>query len=155
MSRIFAKTAKGKNEIATRENRLPQRARQILICVDSKKTVDDIRAMDLFPESELAEIMQMLIDEVFIEISLESEAQAALHKQQKELAIQELQANSEQNKQDAETAMKDQVKREKEEAKLREAHIKAALKEEKEEERRRERAAVSGWSSNLTNKNRY
>ncbi len=155
MSRIFAKTAKGKNEIQTRENRLPPRVRQLLICVDSKKTVADIRKMDVFQDQELADMMALLTAEGYIEISLESEAQAVLLKQQKEQAEQEEFARSEQGKLDAEMALKEQLMRDREEEKNQEAALKAALKAEKEEQRRRERDAVSGWSSTQMNNKQF
>lgn len=47
MSGIFAKTPKGVEEIEKRAGGLTPRVRRVLIMIDGKRTVDDIRAMAL------------------------------------------------------------------------------------------------------------
>ena len=45
MGIVFAKTRKGQDEIATKAGGLSPRVRRVLIFVDGKRTVDDLRSL--------------------------------------------------------------------------------------------------------------
>lgn len=169
MNRIFAKTTKGKNEIQTRENRLAYRVRQVLILVDSKRTYGDIKKMDLFPEQEFIAVMDSLVADGYIEVSVEAAvtsapaapvaASSAVSRPKPQDDIMDVAEHSEKE-------ILEQLKQEREDAKKKEAALMAALKKskedaqyaaklkaemeksDKEEQRRREREQVSGWSKN-------
>ena len=69
MAIIFRKTAKGVHEIETREHRLSLRVRNALILVDGKRDVAALRA--LVPQ-EVDGMLDMLLDQAFIEVAAES-----------------------------------------------------------------------------------
>lgn len=45
MGAVFAKTAKGQEEVASRTGRLPVRARRLLILIDGKRSVADLESL--------------------------------------------------------------------------------------------------------------
>lgn len=67
MSAIFAKTRKGQDEIEQRSAGLGPRARRLLILLDGKRALDDVRA--LMPDPKLDETLAVLVDGAFIEVS--------------------------------------------------------------------------------------
>lgn len=64
MPTIFRKTAKGLAEIDTRAHRLPPRSRSMLILVDGKRDVDDLKALVTV---QAEECLQSLSEQGFIE----------------------------------------------------------------------------------------
>ena len=64
MPTIFRKTAKGLAEIDTRAHRLPPRSRSMLILVDGKRDVEDLKALVTV---QAEECLQALSDQGFIE----------------------------------------------------------------------------------------
>jgi len=64
MGVIFAKTAKGQEEVATRSGGLTPRQRRVLIMVDGKRTVDELREM--LQADDLQHTLGMLEEEGFI-----------------------------------------------------------------------------------------
>jgi hypothetical protein len=67
MGIAFAKTAKGHDEIATKAGGLSPRVRRVLICVDGKRTVDDLRGM--LQSDDLQHTLGMLEEEGYIELA--------------------------------------------------------------------------------------
>jgi hypothetical protein len=65
MGVVFAKTQKGHDEIATKAGGLSPRVRRILIFVDGKRTVDELRSMIL--ADDLQHTLGMLEEEGYIE----------------------------------------------------------------------------------------
>lgn len=66
MTVIFAKTPKGVAEIETRSGGLSPRVRRVLILVDGKRTVDDVRALAL--ADDLTHTLGALEEEGYIEV---------------------------------------------------------------------------------------
>lgn len=67
MGIVFAKTRKGQDEIATKAGGLSPRVRRVLIFVDGKRTVDDLRSM--LQSDDLQHTLGMLEEEGFIELA--------------------------------------------------------------------------------------
>ena len=67
MGVVFAKTRKGQDEIATKAGGLSPRVRRVLIFVDGKRSVDDMRAM--LQSDDLQHTLGMLEEEGYIELS--------------------------------------------------------------------------------------
>ena len=65
---VYRKTDKGRNEIATRENRLGLRERALLILVDDKTTREGLLAKNSHPSS--GGLLDLLLDQGFIEIDV-------------------------------------------------------------------------------------
>jgi hypothetical protein len=65
MGIVFAKTPKGQDEVATRSGGLSPRVRRVLIFVDGKRTVDDLRGM--LQSDDLQHTLGMLEEEGYIE----------------------------------------------------------------------------------------
>ncbi|MBL8405898.1 MAG: hypothetical protein JNL16_15245, partial [Dechloromonas sp.] len=77
MGIIFAKTQKGHDEIATKAGGLSPRVRRILIFVDGKRTVEELRGMIL--ADDLQHTLGMLEEEGYIEFhDLKGVPQAAV-----------------------------------------------------------------------------
>ncbi len=72
MSVIFAKTPKGVSEMETRGGGLTPRVRRILIMVDGKRTVDDLRSMAL--ADDLTHTLGLLEEEGYIAVAHAAEA---------------------------------------------------------------------------------
>jgi len=72
---IFAKTPKGVSEMETRGGGLTPRVRRILIMIDGKRSVDDLRAMAL--ADDLSHTLGMLEEEGYIEVFKAPEAAPA------------------------------------------------------------------------------
>lgn len=66
MGVVFAKTRKGQEEIETRAGGLSPRVRRVLIFVDGKRTVDDLRAM--LQSDDLQHTLGMLEEDGYIEV---------------------------------------------------------------------------------------
>ncbi|MBI2306951.1 MAG: hypothetical protein HYU78_06570 [Rhodocyclales bacterium] len=66
MSVIFAKTPKGVSEMETRSGGLTPRVRRLLIMVDGKRTVEDLRAMAL--ADDLTHTLGLLEEEGYIQV---------------------------------------------------------------------------------------
>ncbi len=62
---IYAKTAKGVEEINKRSHGLSPRARQALIMLDGKRSIDDV--MEMLPGNETLELLDDLFAKGFIE----------------------------------------------------------------------------------------
>lgn len=67
MSVLFAKTPKGVEEITLRAGGLTPRVRRVLIMIDGKRTVDEIRAMAL--ADDLSHTLGLLEESGYIELS--------------------------------------------------------------------------------------
>lgn len=67
MGVIFAKTQKGQDEIATKAGGLSPRVRRVLIFVDGKRTVEELRGM--LQSDDLQHTLGMLEEDGFIEVS--------------------------------------------------------------------------------------
>jgi hypothetical protein len=67
MGAVFAKTAKGQDEIATKAGGLSPRVRRVLIFVDGKRTVDELRGM--LQSDDLQHTLGMLEEEGYIELT--------------------------------------------------------------------------------------
>jgi hypothetical protein len=65
MGIVFAKTPKGQDEVATKSGGLSPRVRRVLIFVDGKRTVDDLRGM--LQSDDLQHTLGMLEEEGYIE----------------------------------------------------------------------------------------
>lgn len=83
MSGIFAKTAKGQEEIDKRTNDMPLRMRRVLILVDGKRSIEEIQAMSL--ADDLQQTLDFLEKNGFIEpggpaVALEASAEDNLVK---------------------------------------------------------------------------
>lgn len=77
MGVIFAKTAKGQEEVATRSGGLTPRQRRVLIMIDGKRTVDELR--ELLQADDLQHTLGMLEEEGHIVVaSLKEEASGTL-----------------------------------------------------------------------------
>lgn len=70
MSTLYRKTPKGQAEIETREHRLPQRLRFLLILVDGRRGDEDLAVM---APAGYAEALRALLDGGFVEAVLEPE----------------------------------------------------------------------------------
>lgn len=66
MGVIFTKTRKGQEEIDTKADGLPPRVRRVLIFVDGKRTVDDLRAM--LQSDDLQHTLGKLEEKGYIEL---------------------------------------------------------------------------------------
>lgn len=77
MAVVFAKTPKGHDEITTKAGGLTPRVRRVLIFVDGKKTVEDLRGM--LQSDDLQHTLGMLEEEGYIEVSavVDEKGQAA------------------------------------------------------------------------------
>lgn len=67
MGVVFSKTAKGQEEMTNRSGGLTPRVRRVLIMVDGKKTVDDLRAA--LAADDLTHTLGMLEEEGYIEVT--------------------------------------------------------------------------------------
>ena len=67
MGIIFAKTPKGQDEIGTRSGNLTPRQRRVLIMIDAKRTVDELREM--LQSDDLQHTLGLLEEEGFIEVT--------------------------------------------------------------------------------------
>ena len=76
MGVVFAKTQKGQDEIATKAGGLSPRVRRVLIFVDGKRSVDDMRAM--LQSDDLQHTLGMLEEEGYIEVGGVIDAAARL-----------------------------------------------------------------------------
>jgi hypothetical protein len=65
MGVVFAKTPKGHDEIATKAGGLSPRVRRLLIFVDGKRSVEELRSM--LPADDLQHTLGMLEEEGYIE----------------------------------------------------------------------------------------
>ncbi len=65
MSETFGKTAKGQDEIKTRVAGLSQRLRQVLIFVDGKRSVEELKGM--LKADDINEILAALADQGLVE----------------------------------------------------------------------------------------
>lgn len=66
MGIVFAKTPKGHDEITSKAGGLSPRVRRVLIFVDGKRTVDDLRGM--LQSDDLQHTLGMLEEEGYIEV---------------------------------------------------------------------------------------
>ncbi len=74
---IFAKTAKGQEEVATKSGGLTPRQRRVLIMVDGKRSVDELRNM--LQADDLQHTLGLLEEDGFIAMaSIKEEASGAL-----------------------------------------------------------------------------
>ena len=67
MAVVFAKTPKGQEEMKQRSGELTPRVRRVLIFVDGKRTVEDLRA--LAAADDLSHTLGMLEEEGYIEVA--------------------------------------------------------------------------------------
>ena len=67
MGAVFAKTPKGQDEIGTKAGGLTPRQRRVLIMVDGKRTVDELRAM--LQADDLQHTLGLLEEEGFIQVT--------------------------------------------------------------------------------------
>ncbi len=67
MGVVFAKTQKGQEEITTKAGGLTPRQRRVLIFVDGKRSVDDLRGM--LQADDLQHTLGMLEEEAYIAVS--------------------------------------------------------------------------------------
>lgn len=67
MAAVFAKTRKGHDEIATRAGGLTPRVRRVLIFVDGKRSVDELRGM--LQSDDLQHTLGMLEEEGYIAVT--------------------------------------------------------------------------------------
>lgn len=72
MGVVFAKTPKGHAEIETKAGGLTPRVRRVLIFVDGKRTVEDVRAM--LQHDDLQHTMGMLEEAGYIEVAALADA---------------------------------------------------------------------------------
>jgi len=75
MAVAFAKTAKGHDEISTKAGGLTPRQRRVLIMIDGKRTVDDLRGM--LQADDLQHTLGLLEEDGFIEVASDT-AQAGV-----------------------------------------------------------------------------
>jgi len=66
MSVVFAKTPKGHDEITSKAGGLTPRVRRVLIFVDGKRTVDELRGM--LQSDDLQHTLGMLEEDAYIEV---------------------------------------------------------------------------------------
>ena len=71
---VFAKTPKGQSEISTKAGGLTPRVRRVLIFVDGKRSVDEIREM--LRTDDLQHTLGMLEEEAYIELVTSNAASA-------------------------------------------------------------------------------
>src|SRR6185369_8681163 len=67
MAVAFAKTAKGHDEISTKAGGLTPRQRRVLIMIDGKRTVDDLRSM--LQADDLQHTLGLLEEDGYIEVA--------------------------------------------------------------------------------------
>ncbi|MBI2277340.1 MAG: hypothetical protein HYU74_08325 [Dechloromonas sp.] len=67
MAVVFAKTAKGHAEISTKAGGLTPRQRRVLIMIDGKRTIDDLR--DMLQADDLQHTLGLLEEDGFIEVA--------------------------------------------------------------------------------------
>lgn len=67
MGVVFAKTPKGQEELTTRTGGLTPRQRRVLIMVDGKRTVDELREM--LQTDDLQHTLGLLEEDGFIEVT--------------------------------------------------------------------------------------
>ena len=67
MGVVFAKTPKGHEEITSRAGGLTPRVRRVLICVDGKRSVDELRGM--LQSDDLQHTLGMLEEDGYIAVS--------------------------------------------------------------------------------------
>ncbi|MCE1183230.1 MAG: hypothetical protein LWW81_13170 [Rhodocyclales bacterium] len=67
MGVIFSKTTKGHDELTTKAGGLTPRQRRVLIFIDGKRTVDDLRGM--LQSDDLQHTLGMLEEDGFIEVA--------------------------------------------------------------------------------------
>lgn len=67
MGIIFAKTPKGQEEIATKSGGLSPRVRRVLIMIDGKRSVDDLRS--LLQSDDLQHTLGMLEEDAYIAVA--------------------------------------------------------------------------------------
>jgi len=72
MGVVFAKTRKGQDEIATKAGGLSPRVRRVLIFVDGKRSVDELRSM--LQSDDLQHTLSMLEEAGYIEVSSVTDA---------------------------------------------------------------------------------
>lgn len=72
MGVVFTKTRKGQEEIETKAGGLSPRVRRVLIFVDGKRTVDDLRGM--LQSDDLQHTLGMLEEEGYIEVGAVTDA---------------------------------------------------------------------------------
>ncbi|ANQ87125.1 hypothetical protein [Azoarcus olearius] len=75
MAVVFAKTARGQEEIARRAAGLTPRQRRVLICIDGRRSVDELR--ELSPADDLQHTLGLLEEAGLIEAALLAEAEGA------------------------------------------------------------------------------
>lgn len=75
MAVVFAKTAKGHEEIAGKAGGLTPRQRRVLIFVDGRRTVDELRGM--LQSDDLQHTLGMLEEEGYIEVAVVSDDSGA------------------------------------------------------------------------------
>ena len=73
MGVVFAKTPKGQDEIASRAGGLTPRQRRVLIMIDGKRTVDDLREM--LQADDLQHTLGLLEEEAYIEMIRATDAE--------------------------------------------------------------------------------
>ena len=67
MAVVFAKTPKGQEEIATKSGGLSPRVRRVLIMIDGKRTVDELRSM--LQSDDLQHTLGMLEEDGYIAVA--------------------------------------------------------------------------------------
>ncbi|HJV91981.1 MAG TPA: hypothetical protein VJ572_00835 [Azonexus sp.] len=67
MAVIFAKTPKGHDEISTKAGGLTPRQRRVLIMIDGKRTIDELRGM--LQADDLQHTLGMLEEDAYIEVA--------------------------------------------------------------------------------------
>lgn len=77
MGVVFVKTPKGVEEMETRSGGLTPRVRRVLIMIDGKRSVEDIRAMAL--ADDLSHTLGMLEEAGFIELVAQPGAAGPVH----------------------------------------------------------------------------
>jgi len=75
MDVVFSKTPKGVEEMETRAGGLTPRVRRVLIMIDGKRTVEDIRAMAL--ADDLSHTLGQLEEAGYIQLATSDQLQAA------------------------------------------------------------------------------
>ncbi|HRE17111.1 MAG TPA: hypothetical protein PLW86_08590 [Rhodocyclaceae bacterium] len=69
MSTVYAKTAKGQNEVDSRAGGLKPKTRRVLILIDSKRDIDELARLSLNDEDSVTEILRNLLVEGYIELA--------------------------------------------------------------------------------------
>lgn len=75
MDIIFAKTQKGHDEITSKAGGLTPRVRRVLIFIDGKRTVDDLRAM--LQSDDLQHTLGLLEEEGYVELVADAKGKPA------------------------------------------------------------------------------